>query len=135
MQTPAHFEEDFSEIIKREEEESGLKISYSESRKSLVKNVQTSLDEKYDSINSSDGVSHALYDNSKSVQHSSSKTAVSGALTTSSVTTVSILISYNSQSQSCCHCFSFFFDYFCCFKQTGCCVVSMVMFLRIMFCT
>lgn len=90
MQTPSHFEEDFSEIIKREEEESGLKIAYSESKKSFGRNVRTSLDDKYDSIENSDAVSHALYENSESLQHPDSSTAVSEIITKGSATTVSI---------------------------------------------
>lgn len=45
LQTPGNFEADFNEIIKREEEESGLKLSCSDEK--TPRRVRTSLEEKY----------------------------------------------------------------------------------------
>ena len=53
-QTPGNFEADFNEIIKREEEESGLKLSCSDEK--AQRRVRTSLEEKYSKLSKATSV-------------------------------------------------------------------------------
>ena len=54
FQTPGNFEADFNEIIKQEEEESGLKLSCSDEK--TPRRVRTSLEEKYAKLSKTSSV-------------------------------------------------------------------------------
>ncbi|XP_032219317.2 myb-related protein B isoform X2 [Nematostella vectensis] len=90
--TPAHFDEDFNEIIKREEEESGVQISYEENKDSPARKVRTSLGDSFDKIEKSPVIIGPKEEDEANHADISSSTA-SSMLEDSGAVTSSLLLS------------------------------------------